>query len=171
MDNLRSFAPRLLAGFGTLTLLTSVGLFASRPARTAGGPVPVTVSNTVLNRDADRSTRQPFQQLTQVVFSSFVGAGQFAQVPAGKRLVIESLSARDDGLISGKNSFDLSLEGQNGFIGMTLAPGSDKAPIKTQPVRMTVEAGDFLNLTILSNAVTPNSRVTVCISGYYVDVP
>ena len=43
-----TLASRLLAGFGTAALLGAIGLFASRPAHTAGGPIPVSVANTPL---------------------------------------------------------------------------------------------------------------------------
>ena len=47
-------APRLFAGFGTLTLLAGIGLLASRPAYTAGGPIAVTVTNPLVGvTDAD----------------------------------------------------------------------------------------------------------------------
>lgn len=52
-----TLGPRLLAGLGTLTLLAGIGLLASRPAHTTGGPVPVTVTNPVQNRDSP--ARQP----------------------------------------------------------------------------------------------------------------
>ena len=41
-------APRLLAGFGTLALVVGIGLAASHPAHTAGGPIAVTIANTPL---------------------------------------------------------------------------------------------------------------------------
>ena len=60
MKLLRILTPRYFAAVSLLALLAAVGLFASRPAHTAGGPVPVTVSNTVQNRDTEGPARQPF---------------------------------------------------------------------------------------------------------------
>ena len=58
---IRTLSPRLLAGFGTLVLLASLGLFASRPAHTAGGPIPVSVANPILAVADTESARGPFQ--------------------------------------------------------------------------------------------------------------
>ena len=86
---------RLLAGVSMLTLLASLALFASRPAHTAGGPIPVSVANTPLaTRSEDSEVRQPFQ--TEIPFfqgttSGFSDFGSFT-VPAGKELVIQSVA-------------------------------------------------------------------------------
>ena len=48
MNRFTIYLPRLLAGFGTLALFGAIGLLASRPAHTAGGPIPVSVANTPL---------------------------------------------------------------------------------------------------------------------------
>ena len=37
---------RMVSGIALLGLLAGLGIFASRPAHTAGGPVPVSVTNT-----------------------------------------------------------------------------------------------------------------------------
>ena len=104
MNTLRTHAPRLLAGFGTAALVTGVGLFASsRPARTAGGPVPVTVTNTVPvtalaplpTTSADAPAKQGVQSSAEFLLSGsddFVTQDMYT-VPPGKRLVIETVSA------------------------------------------------------------------------------
>ena len=91
-------APRLFAGVGTLTLLAGIGLFASRPAHTAGGPVAVSVANTplaVLNRDTDNPARHAVGDTLNLGSESLgkVLVGSLYTVPANKRLVIEHLSA------------------------------------------------------------------------------
>ena len=92
MYSLRPLAPRLLAGIGTLTLLASIILFASRPAHTAGGPVPVTVSNSVHTQDVDNAAREPFQ--VEIAFSSSsANSSASFPVPSGKQLVLENVSA------------------------------------------------------------------------------
>lgn len=166
------FAPRLLAGFGTLTLLAAIGLFASRPAHTAGGPVPVTVANTVQNRDTDSPARQPYVGFSDVNFN---GSGLFqalTTVPAGKRLIIESITARYG--ILPVNTYSVLLVGTGSnecLAGLSLLPTADPRPLKTQMVRMTAEAGDVVYLQVLSNGVANNCQLTVSASGYYVDVP
>ncbi len=164
-------APRLLAGFGTLTLLAGIGLFASRPAHTAGGPVPVFVANTVQNRDVDNSARQPFHTESIIGFNGSSANQVLTQVPAGKRLVIESLTAEYNN--SPVNSYSIILEGDtaSGVVGLSLTPGTDPYPIKTQPVRLTAEAGEHVNIFVDSNAVQDLGNVIVSASGYYVNVP
>ena len=86
MYSLRPLAPRLLAGFGTLALLAAFGLFASRPAHTAGGPVPVTVANSSLaTADLDDPDQQPFQVTLSPHSSTTNQATDTYTVPAGKR--------------------------------------------------------------------------------------
>ena len=89
---------RLLAGVGTLMLLAAVGLFASRPAHTAGGPVPVNVANAVQDRDSP--ARQPFQARLEIRIENGNTRGthdgdytlQGVTVPAGKRLIVQTLT-------------------------------------------------------------------------------
>jgi len=61
--------PRLLASFGTVALLTGLGLAASRPARSVGGPVAVSVANTPLATAPtdEAAPKQPFQAETSYV--------------------------------------------------------------------------------------------------------
>ena len=73
-------------------MLAAVGLFASRPAHTAGGPIPVTVSNTVQNHDIDNPALQPFQ-VTLAPSGANPSTDSYT-VPAGKRFVIEYYSAQ-----------------------------------------------------------------------------
>jgi hypothetical protein len=171
MHTLHSFAPRLLAGLGTAALVIAVGLFASsRPAHTAGGPIPVAVANTVVNRDADGPAKQPFQMEYILFFPGFFGQHTFVTVPAGKRLVIESLTAQYSVSVA-KNSYSVALSSSTGEVGLSLTPSAEPYSIKTQPVRLTAEAGNDVTMYINSNEAEANGYVEVSISGYYVDVP
>ena len=83
---------RVVSGLALIGLLAGLGLFVSRPAHTAGGPIPVSVANTPLATTAtDSPAKQPFQQ-TLVITSNGLYT-KFATVPVGKRLVIESMTA------------------------------------------------------------------------------
>ena len=162
---------RVVSGLTLLTLLAGIGLFASRPAHTTGGPVPVAVTNTVQNRDLDNSTRQPFQIESIVSFTGPFMSKHLIQVPAGKRLVIESLTAQyNDSTV---NSYSIFLQGDTGteIAGLSLTPGTDPSPIKTQPVRLTAEPGEKVAVYIDSNDAQDNANVIVSASGYYVNVP
>ena len=145
MTLFKDLAPRLLAGFGTAALVTAVGLFASsRPAHTAGGPVPVTVANSslvVTDADAARQSINGTVVLSGTTFSA--PSGTLYTVPANKRLVIETLYAvggRNDA-----NSYSLEVDTtKNGALFQTflnLLPTGASYPAVTQPLRLYVEPG------------------------------
>ena len=82
---------RLFAGVGLAALLGAFGLLSSRPAHTAGGPIPVSVANTVQTQDGDG--RQPVEG--QITISSATNAAYgnlVYTVPTGKRLIVESMT-------------------------------------------------------------------------------
>lgn len=97
MNTSRSFAPRLLAGLGTLALVAGVGLFASsRPAHTAGGPVPVSVANTPLATTAADNLALQSVTITNELSNATPGgkaSSTFYTVPTGKRLVVDYVSS------------------------------------------------------------------------------
>jgi hypothetical protein len=172
----RRLGTRLAGGLTLLTLLAAVGLFASsRPAHTAGGPIPVSIANTVVNRDADGPAKQPFQMVYSLYFPGGTGNHTFVTVPTGKRLVIESLTA-DYNVSGDKNSYSVALASSSpssftGVVGLSLTPSAEPYSIKTQPVRLTAEAADDVTVYVNSNQADSNDNIQVSISGYYVDVP
>ena len=171
MNTPKTLTPRLFAGLGTLTLLGGIGLAASRPAHTAGGPIAVNIANTPISTSAaDDPAKQPFQA-TRFIENNSVGVF-FPPVPAGKRLVIESINTfsniRDDshshtlylgpnGTVDGFQEFDISV---------TAAPYH----AVTQKILSYTEAGQTPEVIVATddNSV-PKIYVTLC--GHFVDVP
>jgi len=171
MNTPKTLTPRLFAGIGTLTLLGGIGLAASRPAHTAGGPIAVNIANTPISTAAaDDPAKQPFQA-TRFIENNSVGVF-FPPVPAGKRLVIESINTfsniRDDshshtlylgpnGTVDGFQEFDISV---------TAAPYH----AVTQKILSYTEAGQTPEVVVATddNSV-PLIYVTLC--GHFVDVP
>ena len=171
MNTPKTLTPRLFAGLGTLTLLGGIGLAASRPAHTAGGPIAVNIANTPISTSAaDDPAKQPFQA-TRFIENNSVGVF-FPPVPAGKRLVIESINTfsniRDDshshtlylgpnGTVDGFQEFDISV---------TAAPYH----AVTQKILSYTEAGQTPEVVVATddNSV-PLIYVTLC--GHFVDVP
>jgi len=171
MNTPKTLTPRLFAGIGTLTLLGGIGLAASRPAHTAGGPIAVNIANTPISTAAaDDPAKQPFQA-TRFIENNSVGVF-FPPVPAGKRLVIESINTfsniRDDshshtlylgpnGTVDGFQEFDISV---------TAAPYH----AVTQKILSYTEAGQTPEVIVATddNSV-PKIYVTLC--GHFVDVP
>jgi len=93
MNTPKTLTPRLFAGLGTLTLLGGIGLAASRPAHTAGGPIAVNVANTPLpTTDTTLAGRTPFSKRLDLTFVYGYTRGTYV-VPAGKRLVLTYVSA------------------------------------------------------------------------------
>ncbi len=182
MKTLRSFAPRLLAGVGMLALLAALGLFASHPAHTAGGPVPVTVSNTVQNRDVDSSARQPVETSAETILTQN-SAGGFGSVlvytvPAGKRLVVESVSLFAKYLNFDRAGYTVNVENVDSsnrslsFTAFTAGPGTGATSAATQPMRLHVEPGNRVVVTVFdSHQIGDLVAFDVSLSGYLVDVP
>ena len=164
------FQPRGGAVFGALALLGAVLLVSSRPAHTAGGPIPVNVANTVATRSDDSPARQPFQTEVGFNFQGGFGVAGLIQVPAGKRLVIESMTAVESRSFD-KNAYSVLLSDRTGQAGLSLTPTGDPSPVKTQPVRLTAEAGENVSVSVSSSQAASLSDVSVSVSGYYVDVP
>ena len=171
-----------LAAVCGLTLLGSIGLAASRPARSisAGGPVPVQVVNSTatpaLTRDVDNGDRQPFQQ----PFTMNFGRGDteildnpVLSVPAGKRLVIETISVSRG--FSARGTLNPTISNRlNGIsINFALPPvaanGANNPGIM-QPTRLYADGNQAVIIRAdRSDATFPESDL-VSISGYLVNL-
>ena len=182
----KTLAPRLLAGFGTAALLASVGLFASRSAHTAGGPVPVTVANSSLNvqsHDADNAARQPFQASTRYVIPNGTNSGVLDTangnvdivVPPGKRLVIQTVSYYVAQATAGE-VYHTSIQPLSGG---TLSPYAlpavtpDGAPLPgvTQSMTLYADPETILFWSVGRSTSVGKRSVELVVCGYRVDVP
>ena len=190
MNTVPTFAPRLLAGFGTAALVAAVGLFASsRPAHTAGGPIPVMVSNAPLHVTDSEAARTPFQ--TQLALFVDVGAvlpiayayeNNFT-VPAGKRLVLQGLTARFNfsqnehpvitlttvaGGSSGFHEFTAPVSAATPLLGSTSNPNPPVLP--EQPLTVYADAGSTVRVYV-DNIPSHDfaGAATVTLTGYLVD--
>jgi len=160
-----------LALLALLALLGGLGLFASRPAHTAGGPIPVTVSNTVQNRDLDNPALQPFQFTLAPSSNSSNSATDSYTVPAGKRVVLEYYSAQ-------LTQYPL---GGYGYMYLITTGGGNAAYYKAVPaVASTVPLNQLTRIyadpgTTIQASVTQSSGSScggvVILSGYLVNVP
>ena len=186
MYNLRPFAPRLLAGFGTLTLLAAVGLFASRPAHTAGGPIPVTVANSSLNvqnRDQDNAARQPFQASTQYIIKDGTNFGSLDEangdldikVPLGKRLVIQTVSCYVVHATAGEvyhiSIQPFSYNSSTPYVLPAVTPDGAPLPGVTQSMTLYADPGSTLLWSVGRSTIVGIRTVDLIVCGYLVDVP
>ncbi len=176
---LRPHAPRLFAAVGTLTLLAAAGLFASsRPAHTAGGPVPVTVANTVQNHDRDNPALQPvgvtdFVQTNDQTYATKT----LYTVPPGKRLVLESVSAisQAPGDTAGYTVFVNTGTGTGRAVAVvTASPAAAETggaySAATQPVRQYADSNSPVFVQVYKKG-SAGFQVAVSLSGYLVDTP
>ena len=174
-----SFAPRLFAGFGTLTLLAGVSLFASRPAHTAGGPIPVTVANTPLyaiTRDSDNVARQPVSISTYLysnTTTSYVSDNNLYTVPTGKRLVIDYVtSVAFNSADANSYNFDVTTRQNGSDQNINFNELPDTAPYSTasQKVELCADPGTTVSVNVFNDQKNAPS-VLLTIAGHLVDVP
>jgi hypothetical protein len=176
MNTLHTYAPRLLAGFGTAALVIGVGLFASsRPAHTAGGPIPVSIANLPL------PTTGPALQPVDVYIHAYSTTNQsygnlVYTVPAGKRLVVESMTLIQLSLADNTISYTgfVLNEAPNGTV-VSVASLSAPANIGamasvTQPMHFHVGPGGAVEVNVF-RPDTGSINVYVSLAGYLVDVP
>ena len=172
---------RLLPGFGTLTLLAGIGLLASRPAHTAGGPIGVTVTNTPLaTTAADNKDKQAFQSYVYVGLSngSYDSTADTKAVPVGKRLVIESVTARARGQIDSNTSrYSVFYQSGGGGLGSEYAEGCfnivpDGSPfsIGASHSPLYAEAGEKVSFTVYRDRKDLNDFVLIWLTGHLVDI-
>ena len=163
---------RLGGGLALLALVAGVGLFASRPARTAGGPIPVTVANpslAVTDADAARQAVTGHLLLFGPVFSS--PSGTLYTVPADKRLVIETVSASSNR--NDANSYTIEVDTTTGGMldqtFLTLLPNSALYSTVAQPLRLYADPGSMVQVITQNNG--HNAPLTgVAFAGHLVDL-
>ena len=168
-------APRLLAGFGTLTLLAAIGLVTSRPAHSGGGPVPVTVVNAVQERDSP--ARQPVEKFIQISSVNDSSTKNLLYtIPAGKQLVVESMTFFC-GNVGDTNHYVALVRNQDSastllsFATLAIGPSTSPFPTVTQPIHFHAGPGSTISVDVASSGNNGISSIAVSLSGYLVDVP
>ena len=169
---------RVASGLALLGLLTAVGLFASHPAHSVGGPVPVTVTNAPLaTRPIDIATpAQPFAKQMDLTFAGGTASQSFP-VPANKRLVLTYISSNCAVAPGAKAFFDLSttvngqqVESHLPFTSQGAIFGHDAFALSC-PVTIYADSGTVVTVSVLDNDTVGSGGLIVGLYGYYVDVP
>ena len=169
-----SLGARLLAGVGTLTLLAAIGLFASRPARTAGGPIPVTVANTPLAVVTTGGT--PVEGYVTVSDPSATSFSNLVYtVPAGKYLVVEGITLLPTliGTTAGYTGVILHEDAVGNILSLSTlsaGPGVGAVSGTTQPIRIHAGPGDKILANVFKTGAGGISAY-VSLSGFLVDAP
>ena len=163
----------LLAGAGTLALLGGIGLMASRPAHTAGGPVPVTVANTVEVQDGDNPDRQPFLKNVSLVTLNGDNTAQSFAVPAGKRLVVETVTAFRSAVAQPEARAQIflraSVGGVSGLYALPLLAGDGR--VATESLHFRADPATSVLVIASLNTPVSSEEDDVTVSGYLVDAP
>ncbi len=166
-----------------VALFTAVAtLLAAGPAA-AVGPTPVTVTGGPVATYAAPAT--PFATTIYVNIYAGTNSGaangnftgvQAVTVPAGKRLVVQSMSAYRFGTVTNGTSVQVFADAAtNGSVNAWAIPpivavGSD-FPGTTVSVTFYVDAGNSMIVNGYRNSTASTESVAVSISGYLVDAP
>ena len=169
---------RLLAGFGTLTLLAGIGLLASRPAHTAGGPIGVTVANTPLaTTAADNPAKQGVQIEADLLIDDTFRENdmQVYTVPLGKRLVIETVNSStsrrgDESHYSIHYAVAGGLDKNQGQGYFNQLPDGSPFSVGVSHTQLYADAGDKVFLQVDRTEASGKSYVSVTFTGYLVDI-
>ncbi len=146
-------------------------------ALAAGGPLDT--------RDADRSARQPFH--VRGIFS--MGAGEPDQavtvfsVPAGKRLVVEHVSAFlgvPDGQkvlfgiatrLGGMLEIHSLVAQEQGVFPQVLGLGAKATFVASQPSRFYADSSTEVIVSVARTSTTGTAAGSMVVSGHFVDLP
>ena len=155
---------------------SALTLAASRPAHTAGGPIPVNVANTVSIQDTENPAKQPFQQAASAVFADGSdSADSSIAVPAGKRLVVETVAVSRSGVLGNTSShiyLGATLNGNTVYYPLpVLGVNGVDAPGMAQMLRFYADPASTLSLYASRSGSSGRETDVVTVSGYLVNVP
>ncbi len=173
MLTLKPAAPRFFAAFGLLALVGAVGLVSSRPARTAGGPIAVSVANTPLAvTTASGTPAEGFIEIgspTNSVFNKLLYT-----VPAGKRLSVDTLTLFTGiiGDTSGYTGLIIHKDAAGNEISyfiLSAGPGTGGLSGTTQAYHFQAGPGDTIVVDVLKAGTGPITQAVVSLSGTLAD--
>jgi len=147
---------------------------------TAAHPVPTVIQGPVIFQDADQPARHPFADVKDLSLDEGQSQGyiDFDPIPEGRRLVVETVTARS--LAAAGQTWDVSLfVTTNGVpVAHTLALSTFQTlgyidiRTATLPVRLYADPGTTMKVFGHRQGGNVGSAgVFVTISGYFVDVP
>lgn len=178
--------PRLLAGIGLAALLGAAALVSSRPAHSVGGPVPVTETTPVTTLAGDGPGKQPFAATIFVnipngaygaLDNGNVSPGtQTVAVPAGKRLVVQTISVYRSGTLAAGSGAQIFINASlnstytSYAVPSVIANGAPYVGV-AQPMTFVADPGTEVLANAYRTGTTGAESETVTIAGYLVNVP
>lgn len=163
---------RLFAIAGVSAIVAAAGAFYALPAIAAQVKAAIT-------QDRDSKARNFYQEVQGCYNVTNPCVIAFATVPAGKRLIIEHVSALATLPTAAAGTLaDVELRGSNGsgvfqFLPIVAAPGNFGGEVQytvNQPVLAAYEAGETPNVDAFVGSVGTFSTLA-SISGYMIDLP
>ena len=158
------------AALAVAVCASALTLAASRPAHTAGGPIPVNVANTVPTTDLDSPDQQPFQYTLSPSSITSNSATDSYTVPAGKRVVIDYYSAQLTQYPAGGYGYLylITTVGGNTSYYKILPPQSTTVPTN-QLTKIYADPGTAISALVVQSSGS-SSGANVNLSGHYVTV-
>ena len=163
---------KVIGGLALLALVAGIGLAGSRPAHTAGGPIPVTVSNVPLQTISQNASDPALQSIQFLAQPDTFGKGSLQAevdipVPTGKRFVIEYVSAE---LGTGTGSVTMETSSGGNLAAYYFIETTSSHQHQFFPTHIYADPGT--NVAVFVNSAN-GSRVyaDVEISGHYVNLP
>jgi hypothetical protein len=168
---------------GVPTLLAAAALLLAAGPAAAVGPTPVTVTGGPVATMAAPAT--PFMANVYINITAGNALGDFnnnfngpqsVAVPAGKRLVVQAMSAYRYGSSPSGSSLQVYVDAPtNGQVGAWALPpivaNGTQYPGVSQPLVYYVDGGSRFLVNAYRNSNGANESVQVSISGYLVDAP
>jgi hypothetical protein len=125
-----------------------------------------------LVRSVDEPARQPFQTNLLPNSSTSNSNAVYYQVPAGKRLVIEYISAQAQDLSgTGGASLTLGTTAGGNFVSYFVFIGATDNRAYNQATRIYADPGTYVQAFVFNGSGTTHCGSSLNISGYLVDVP
>ena len=131
------------------------------------------VAGIVQNRDLDNPDRQPFvQELTLTTLNGDSATASFP-VPAGKRLVAETVTAYRSAVAQPEARAQIFLRasagGSSGLFALPLLAGETR--VATEPLHFRADPQTAVLVIASLNTPVSSEEDDVTVSGYWVDVP
>jgi len=182
MKRLESHLP-LVVSFALAGILTaSLATGTAQSAVASLVQIVNTAANPVLTKATDLPALQPLYLGGSVSVAPGATSGytnEFTQVPVGKQLVIDYVSAQGT-VTDPEHIFSIELTTENigvslyvpvSVLGSLAATPSVHAVIASQAVVMYVSSGDFLDLGVHTDGGPSGALVLIEIWGHFVDRP
>jgi len=162
----------LLAALGLVILNTVIVLYTTRTGHATGGPSAVQVVGTASTSDVNNPAFQPVQ-FSLLPNSSTTNTATLysAPVPAGKRLVIDYVSAQAQDLAGGAVGMTIGTVVNGVDVSYIVFVNKDDTNAVNQQVSIYADPGTQVQAFVFNASPATHCGSLVNISGHYVSLP